>query len=63
MTLDIGTTVIVQNTTPDGKLVDEGFAKIVKPTHQIDGYMVKFIGHEDEGLFLRFVPSENAVSV
>lgn len=61
MTIEIGATVIVQNTTPDGKRVDEGFAKIVKPTKQIDGYMVKFIGHENEGMFLRFVPKENVV--
>jgi hypothetical protein len=61
MMLNNGDTVIVQNTSPDGKLIDEGFARIIKPTKQIDMYMVKFIDHEDEGLFLRFVPDTNKV--
>lgn len=61
MVLENGDTVIVQNTSISGELIDEGFATIVKQTKQLDYYMVKFIG--EDGLYLRFIPTENKVQV
>ena len=61
MILDVGDTVIVQNSTLEGKQIDEGFATIVKVTNRLDFYMVKFQEDRDNQLYLRYVPTENKV--
>jgi len=61
MILDVGDTVIVQNSTLEGKQIDEGFATIVKVTNRLDFYMVRFQEDRDNQLYLRYVPTENKV--
>ncbi len=61
MILNVGDTVIVQNSTLEGKQIDEGFATIVKVTNRLDMYMVRFQEDRDHQLVLRYVPTENKV--
>ena len=64
MILNVGDTVIVQNTSLDGKVIDEGIAKIIRITNRLDHYMVRFeedLDGMDQQLFLRFVPVENKI--